>query len=128
MPERSISVRQRGWLHDELQVWRAEGILSEEQGRRILDLYETLSESPERQHSPTVFTLMALAGLLVGLAALLGIGYNWEAMPAGLKLVVIFGTLLGTHTAGFYLRYPRKAPVASELVFFVGCLFYGAGI
>jgi uncharacterized membrane protein len=128
MPKRSISARQRDWLHDELQVWRAEAILSEEQGRRILDLYETLAEAVERQRSRAVFTLIAVAGLLVGLAVLLLIGYNWEEMPAGLKLVVMFGAILGTYTGAFYLRYTRGARVASELVFFLGCLFYGAGI
>jgi uncharacterized membrane protein len=33
-----------------------------------------------------------------------------------------------THAAGFSLRYKRKAGALSENVFFLGCLFYGAGI
>ena len=128
MPRRLISALQREWLDDELLAWRAEAILSEEQGHRIRELYETAGESAGRQQSRAVFTLMGLAGLLVGLGVLLLIGYNWESMPAGLKLVVIFGTVLGTYATGFYLRYTREAPVASEVVFFMGCLFYGAGI
>jgi len=71
---------------------------------------------------------MAIAGLLVGVAVFLLVGYNWEAMPSSLKLVVIFGVIVGTYAAGFYLRYTRKALTASELVFFLGCLFYGTGI
>ncbi|MEJ5277040.1 MAG: DUF2157 domain-containing protein [Thermogemmata sp.] len=128
MRKRSISTRLWSWLHDELQAWRAEAILSEEQAQRILDLYETSSESAERQRLRGIFTLMAVAGLLVGLAVLLLIGYNWEKMLAWQKLVIIFGVILGTYTGGFYLRYNRKAQTASELVFFLGCLFYGAGI
>jgi uncharacterized membrane protein len=128
MPKRLISARQREWLHDELAAWRTEAILSEAQGKSILNLYEAPSESVERQHSQAVFTLMAVAGLLVGLAVLLLIGYNWQGMPAALKLLVIFGTILGTYAGGFYLRYARKALAASALVLFLGCLFYGAGI
>ena len=128
MPKRSISARRRDWLREELEAWRAQAILSEDQGNRILDLYEAPSEIIERQRSRAVFTLMAVAGLFVGLAVLLLIGYNWEAMPAGLKLSVIFGALIGTHTGGFYLRYTQGVIIASELVFFLACLFYGAGI
>jgi hypothetical protein len=128
MPKRSISARQRGWLREELEAWQAQAILSEDQSTRILDLYEAPSEIVERQRSRAVFTLMAVAGLFVGLAVLLLIGYNWDAMPAGLKLGVIFGALIGTHAGGFFLRYMRGARTASELVFFLACLFYGAGI
>jgi uncharacterized membrane protein len=128
MPKRSISARQRDWLLEELEAWRAEAILSEDQGNRILALYEAPAEIIERQRSRAVFTLMAVAGLFVGLAMLLLIGYNWQAMPAGLKLGVIFGTLIGTHAGGFYLRYAQGASVASELALFLACLIYGAGI
>ena len=128
MPKRSISARRRDWLREELEAWREQAILSEVQGNRILDLYEAPSEIIERQRSRAVFTLMAVAGLFVGLAVLLLIGYNWEAMPAGLKLSVIFGALIGTHTGGFSLRYTQRAIIASELAFFLACLFYGAGI
>lgn len=128
MPKRSLSAQQRVWLLDELRVWQAEGILSQEQAHHLLELYETSSEAADRQRSRGVFTLMAVAGLLVALALFLVIGYNWEKMPAGLKLVVIFAVILGTHSSGFYLRYMRKSATAAELAFFLGCLFYGAGI
>src|SRR5262245_20213515 len=126
MLKRSISTRRRDWLCEELQVWRAQAILSEDQSNRILALYEAPSEISERQRSSAVFTLMAVAGLFVGLAVLLLIGYNWEAIPAGLKLSVIFAVIIGTHTGGFSLRYTRGAGGASELAFFLACLFYGA--
>jgi uncharacterized membrane protein len=128
MPKRPISVRQLSWLQDELKAWQADAVLSVDQGERIIAFYETASERVERQRSRAVFTLMAVAGLLVALAVLLVIGYNWEEMPSGLKLAVIFGTILGTHAAGYYLRFKRGLHGASELLFFLACLFYGAGI
>lgn len=128
MSKRSISLRQRGWLRGELEAWQAEAILTGEQADRILSLYEGPAEAVARQRSRAVFTLMAVAGLLVGLAVLLLIQYNWEAMPAGLKLTVVLAAVIGTHTCGFSVRYVRRARLASELVFFLGCLLYGAGI
>jgi uncharacterized membrane protein len=82
----------------------------------------------ERGRSRSVFILMAAAATLVGLAALLLIGYNWDQLSRWSKLAMVLGVIGVTHAAGFILRYRRNAPALSENVFFLGCLFYGAGI
>lgn len=128
MVKRAISDKQRAWLLDELKSWRDETILSQDQTLRILDLYETPAEIAERRKSRAVFSLMAVAAFLVGLAALLLIGYNWEGMPRVLKMVIVFGVIIGVHAGGFRLRRRREARTLSEVAFFLGCLFYGAGI
>jgi hypothetical protein len=118
----------RAWLLAEMEVWRADGLVSQEQAGRILELYETPADTAQRKRSLAIFTLMSVAALLVGLATLLLIGYNWEAMPAAAKLAVIFGVILGTYALGFWLRYRSGAKVLSEVVFFLGAIFYGCGI
>ena len=128
MNGRLISDKARSWLLAELDLWCAQGILSQEQARRIRDLYESTTEVSERKRSRGIFALLGVAAFLVGLAALLVIGYNWEAMPRGLKLATVLAAILGTHAFGFYLRYRQHARTSSEIVFFLGCLFYGAGI
>jgi uncharacterized membrane protein len=128
MSKRAINAKQRAWLLDELSVWRRDAIVSEPQAQRIADLYEGAGEMAERGRSRAVFILMAAAAMLVGLAALLLIGYNWDDLSRGTKLAIVLGTIALTHTAGFSLRYRRSSPALSETVFFLGCLFYGAGI
>ncbi len=128
MAKRELSERNRQWLAAEMQTWQAEGVLSQEQPGRILALYETPQDAVLRKHSVATFALMSVAALLVGLAALLLVGYNWEAMPKPAKLAVVFGVIAVTYGAGFWLRYDRKARRSSEVVFFLGCLFYGCGI
>ncbi len=128
MGSKHITVHQRRWLQNELAEWQTEGLVSPEQSERILIRYESPAEASDRQRSQSVFVLSALAILLVGLGVLLLIGYNWQAIPRPAKLGIIFTVLAGTHVAGFYLRYHRRALVASELVFFLGCLLYGCGI
>jgi len=128
MRKRVISEKQRTWLADELGLWRGEGVLSDEQAARILDLYETQVQIADRKRSRAVFALMGVAAFLVGLATLLLIAYNWEGMPRSLKLVIIFGAIIGAHAGGFVLRYRRQARLLSEVVLFLACLFYGAGI
>jgi uncharacterized membrane protein len=128
MSRREVSANIRAWLSTEVGFWLSEGILSEEQSKRILGLYETPEQASDRRRSFASFTLMGLAALMVGLAALLLIGYNWKAMPAAVKLVILFGSLLSIHGIGFYLRFARGARLASEISFFLGCLLYGVGI
>jgi uncharacterized membrane protein len=128
MPKRAITAKQRAWLLDELSLWRRHAIVSEQQAQRIADLYEGAGEMAERGRSRAVFVLMAAAATLVGLAALLLIGYNWDDLSRGTKLAIVLGTIAVTHGFGFTLRYKRNARALSETVFFLGCLFYGTGI
>jgi uncharacterized membrane protein len=128
MPKRAITPKQRAWLLDELSLWRRDAIVSEQQAQRIADLYEGAGELAERGRSRAVFVLMAAAATLVGLAALLLIGYNWDQLSRWTKLAIVLGVIAVTHAAGFSLRYRRNAGALSENLFFLGCLFYGAGI
>jgi predicted membrane protein DUF2157 len=128
MSKRAITAKQRAWLLDELSLWRRDALVSEQQAQRIAGLYEGAGELAERGRSRAVFVLMAAAATLVGLAALLLIGYNWDQLSRWSKLAIVLGVIGVTHAAGFSLRYRRNAGVLSENVFFLGCLFYGAGI
>jgi uncharacterized membrane protein len=128
MPKRAINAKQRAWLLDELSVWQRESLVSQDQARRIADLYQGAGEHAEQRRSKSVFVLMAAAATLVGLAAMLLIGYNWDQLDRLTKLGIILVTVALTHGYGFKLRYQRNARRPSEIVFFLGCLFYGAGI
>ena len=105
MNRRPISDQIRQWLLDELKIWRTGGILSDDQSGRILDLYETSAEVAQRKHSVALYVLSSLAAVMIGLAVLLVVSYNWAAMSATEKLVVIFGVLLGSHGAALWLRH-----------------------
>jgi uncharacterized membrane protein len=128
MAEREISERQRQWLVGELSVWQALGVVTEAETTQILDLYGTTEQRAERRGARAMFTLTSLAALLVGLALLLLIGYNWEALPAASKLVLVFVTLIGVHAIGFFLRYRLGRRVESEVVLFLGCLCFGGAM
>lgn len=128
MAKRGISDKQRAWLVRQLDDWQSHGLLFTDQTAPILDLYETQVELAERKRSIALVTLMGIAALMVGLSALLLVGYNWRSMPASLKLFIVFGTIIGTQTVACVLRFRRHATLLSEVVFFLGCLFYGTGI
>ncbi len=128
MAKRILTDKQRVWLEGELNAWCDQDIISQEQASGILGQYETSIEISQRKQNRIVLTLMSLAAFLIGLAALLLIGYNWQEISRNLKLLIIFGVLLAVYAGGFYLRFNRKQRQLSEVAFFLGSLFYGAGI
>jgi uncharacterized membrane protein len=125
---RTLSQLQHDWLAAELAVWRQAALISSDQAAGILGLYETAQDRRDRNRSWLIYTLVGLAAVLFGAAALLLVGYNWYALPAVVKLAVVFGTIVATYALGLYLRYYRDARWLSEAVILLGCLFYGAGI
>jgi uncharacterized membrane protein len=128
MNQRPLSSSLRSWLLAELDVWQAGGIVSEEQSGKILDLYETTEGEGRRQRSLAIFTICSVAALMIGLAVLLLVGYNWQSMSPAVKLTILFGTLLGSYVAGFHLRYRKQWLRMSEVVFFLSGIFYGVAI
>lgn len=128
LTRRPISEHERLWLDRELNHWREAGILQDGQSEKILACYESLAERGQRKHSLARFALQSIAAFLVGLAVLLVIGYNWDSLHWVAKLALIFSTVTGTHALGFYLLQFAQKKRLAEIVFFLGCLFYGAGI
>ena len=128
MAQRDISGKQRAWLVAELDAWRSRDLVSTEQVSGILQVYASPAELASRHRSTLLLVLMGVAALLVGLAALLLMGHNWQAMPASLKLLLILTTLLATHGIGFLLRYRRASPLLSEVAYCLAGIFYGVAI
>ncbi len=127
MSKRSISSSKRHWLLDEMEWWRDAGILTAGQSQEILDQYESVEEASESHSSRAVNALMGAAALLVGAGVLLLISFNWEGLHVAAKLVLIFGTILGTYYGAFRLRQ-REMIGLSNVLFFLGAFFYGCGI
>jgi len=128
MQRRPISDQVRAWLCGELASWQSAGLLDDDQTSKILDLYESQAESARRKRSIALTALCGIAALMVGLAVLLLVGYNWQSMTAAAKLSVIFAALLGTMAVGYGLRFHSQWQIASEVVFLIGCLLYGSAI
>lgn len=128
MAGRDISSLQRAWLTRQLDEWQSQEIVSTDQASQILKLYVSDSELAERRSSVALRTLMGLAGFLVGLGVLLLVGYNWQAMPTGLKLLIVFAALIGTHVVAYVLRFKQQKMLLSESMYLIACLLYGAGI
>ena len=120
MNSRPISNHERQWLSGELAAWLDGGLIEEAQAEKILDCYESAAATGVRKQSRASFVLQAIAALLVGLAVMLVIGYNWDQLHWITKLCLIFGSVAGTHAIGFYLYSFTAARRSSEIAFFLG--------
>ena len=135
MTERRISDRQRRWLGNELDYWQEHGIVSAEQSQQILDSYEGAEQRRKRNGLLASFALYGVSAFLVGLGVLLLISYNgsiflelWCGLDRAAKLLVLLALIAGTHAGAYHLRFRRQARRSAEVLFFLGCLLFGAGI
>lgn len=123
-----LTAAQRSWLIAALRLWQTKQIVTAEQAERILGCYEAEDEVARRTQKTMVFVLMSMAAFLLGLAVLLVIGFNWSEFPREAKLAIVLVGVIGTHALGLYLRYRQMMAGLGEVVSFLGCLGYGAGI
>ena len=66
--------------------------------------------------------------MLVGLGVLLLIAFNWQALPTAMKLALVVLAMAVSHAGGWFLRFRLGRRTASDVLFFLGCLFYGGAI
>ncbi len=117
-------------LRQEMERWRADGLLSKEQGERILERYRQIDEIERKAGSGRMInTISILGSILVGVGVLLFIAANWSEIPRFAKLGIIFTSLLASHGLGYYLRYERKRyPRVGASLILLGSILFGAGI
>jgi len=125
---RQATRAQRDWLEREIAAWQAMGVIDADRATQLLALYESKASLDARSHAKGILTLVAIAAFLMGLGVFLLIDYNCVQMPAALIVTAIFAAMIGTHAAGYGLRYRLGWRRPSEVVFFLGCLFYGAAM
>jgi uncharacterized membrane protein len=121
-PRRRISRRRFEWLRAESDGWRARGIVDDGGRDRILDAY--VVESAEHRG---MTALLGLAALMLGIGAILLIGYNWDRIPVAAKVAGQIALVAATFGASAFTA-ARGRSMASEALAFVGTLFFGSAI
>ena len=114
-------------LPAEVEHWRASGIISGEQARDILGSYD-FPEAAEAPRNRLVTVLLIMGAVLVGLGVILFVAANWQEIPSGVKLAMMFIGVPVIYGAGFLLRYRFDYPRMGTALIFLGCIAYGAAI
>ncbi len=125
MSQRASS-RVRAFLRRELPRWRAEGLVDEPAAAALTRRYGL--DAPEGA-GMAVGALYLLAACLVGAGVISLVAWHWEEMPAALRLLLIGGSIVGAHAAGYWMwRVTGRQPRLGHAVSFLGTLLFGAGI
>ncbi len=119
-------------LAREILSWTAEGIITEEQKKKILSRYfspESLNSSPLKRkkeiHLPYVIT--ALAAICIAMGLIIFYASNWRKMPPSLKLAQVFLLIISTYSAAWYFKYKGKN-FAGKIFINLGMVTFGIGI
>lgn len=128
-----LTARFRTALGKEVEVWRREGLVSDNTADAILQRYPVLSKK-----STFITILTILGAVLIGLGTLLFVGANWSAIPHLFKLFLILAATVVSYATGWHLSYaaapgaPADAlpmhPKLGGALLLLGSIFYGAGI
>jgi uncharacterized membrane protein len=113
-------------LAAEARNWVDEGVVSEEQARRVLDRYGAhLPDGTER--SVGYIVLLSLAALFAGLSILVFVSANWDEIPRGVRMGTLVAFTLGFHALGLWQQRAANPKIAS-IWFLLGCLSFGTSI
>lgn len=118
------------WLLAEIDRWKAEGLVTPEQGDRIRQRYDQPPAAAPADAVPWGLLVFSTAGaIVIGLGVILLFAYNWGEIPKSGKLALVFGAVIGAHAGG--MRLLTRAgwqPKLGEALVALGTMFYGAGI
>ncbi len=112
-------------LKREIEAWREDKIISEEQEQILYERYDLLSDAPWYLQSG--FFVRALALVLVGMSLILLISENWHHFSVSLRTATCLMPLLLAYAAGVHLLLRNKSQQA-ELAFFFASIAFGANI
>lgn len=110
-------------LAKESTDWVEKGIIDEQQAVAICKEYGTDYYAID-QNNFLLNVLVGLGFLFIGVALIVLIGHNWEEIPRAIRMFGLIAVTAVTQCLG-WVRYQKNK---NTLLFFLGCLFYGASI
>jgi len=115
------------WIKKETSSWVKEGIINSSQANAILARYKLAKPgSVEDKHSKLVFAVSVLGALLIGLGMMVFVASNWQAIPAFLKLGILYGTTFTAYFAGWKIGIDtKKFPKLGDALLFLGSIMVG---
>lgn len=120
----------RRQLRQEARSWRQQNLIDTELYQQLASRYR-FSELEQDAKNHFVVILMALGGILLGLAAITYVAANWQGWPRELRTVLLLAVFVGVNAAGFYLwQYapvPRRRHLGQGLLL-LGGLLLGANM
>ena len=117
------------WLGEQLEIWKEEEIITEEQINKIKGKYNFFEVEQKGIPSKLIVSISTIGSLLIGSGIILFIASNWEFIPKLSKIGIIFGMVFIVNHLGYYLRYTKaNYPKIGSAILFLGSILFGGGI
>ena len=117
----------RRMLPGEITEWIVEGIIDENQAKRLREKYR-LDSLTEESQTTLIKTIFGFGAVLIAMGVVAFIAANWEAIPKGGKLLLVTVAMLLFHGSGFWLWKIRKSNYLGQVLILLGSLVFGANI
>ncbi|WP_337266929.1 DUF2157 domain-containing protein [Oryzifoliimicrobium ureilyticus] len=112
----------RSRLQKDLSLWVEQGLLPDATAKALLSEYDA------RQSSFSLGKVLAiLAAVLIGVAVIILIAANWEAIPRPMRLIGIVAVLWAAHL-GAALFLARGAAITGNAMLVFGAISFGGAI
>ena len=112
-------------VHNALQHWLGEGLLTSEQVQELSESFEK-AEKP-RESGRLVMIFGTIGAVLTGLGVILFVASNWATMSPGARTVVLLA-VYGAVVAGAVFAERRRLPIVADAVWLLSTLVLGANI
>lgn len=118
----------RRMLPGELAIWSKEGLISEEQEKRLYEKYQ-LAKIAEESQSTLINAIFIFGAVLIACGIIAFIAAHWDGIPSFVKLTMIIGIMLAVYAIGFYLwKLKANMPRLGHALVLLGALIFGANI
>lgn len=110
---------------DLIQKWLDEGTINHAQTEKMrADLMEYKREHRSKKQ---IVAFSTIGAILIGVGAILFVASNWEKIGNNVKVLLLVGSTLGIHYAGYRLKYENsKYPRLGSALILLSALFFGA--
>ncbi|MEW6535007.1 MAG: DUF2157 domain-containing protein [Candidatus Auribacterota bacterium] len=110
-----------------IRRWIQKGLITPEQATLLQEeLNQYRSDRSSRQ---IVSVLSTIGALLLGIASILFVAANWQALPDWTKILIFLGVTYISYFPGIYLCYEKASfPRTGLALIFLSCLTMGASL
>jgi len=128
MAKQGISSSFRSELSRELDAWRAEGLVTDEQADEISRRYG-LDDLRADSVGLLLLSIYTIGAILIGAGVVSFVAAHWGRIGQWTKVSLLVGAMLSVHLAGFYFwRVRGSRPALGHGLIILGTLIFGANI
>ncbi len=112
---------------ERIKKWLTEGLINEEQAQKMLG--DVAAHRKERSSDKLIGVMSTIGAVLLGIAVVLFVLSNWQALTTLTKVFVLVGGTCGVSYIGYVFAYGRQNfPKVGAALLVLGSLLFGATI